>query len=124
MGILPGSAPVLLDAVSTGAVAFSIPLLLFSVDIRRWKALSGKSILAFGLAAFSAALVSSAVHFLYGAKAPESWKVAGMLVGLYTGGTPNLAAIKTALDVDRNIYLAVHTSDMVVSALGFVTVIV
>jgi len=122
MGILPGSAPVLLDAVSTGAVAFSIPLLLFSVDIRRWKALSGKSILAFGLAAFSAALVSSAVHFLYGAKAPESWKVAGMLVGLYTGGTPNLAAIKTALDVDRNIYLAVHTSDMVVSALYLLAV--
>ncbi len=102
MGILPGSAPVLLDAVSTGAVAFSIPLLLFSVDIRRWKALSGKSILAFGLAAFSAALVSS--------------------VGLYTGGTPNLAAIKTALDVDRNIYLAVHTSDMVVSALYLLAV--
>ncbi|MFZ3109737.1 MAG: DUF819 family protein, partial [Rectinemataceae bacterium] len=122
IGILPESALGLLDTLSTVAVAFSLPLLLFSVDIRKWKELSGKSILAFGLAAFSVGLVATLAHFLFAPKAEESWKVAGMLVGLYTGGTPNLAAIKTALDVDRNVYIAVHTSDMVISALYLLAV--
>lgn len=122
LGILPDSATNLLDTVSTGAVAFSIPLLLFSVDIKKWKELSGKAILAFVLAALSVILVSSLAHVFFISRAAESWKVAGMLVGLYTGGTPNLAAIKTALGVDRNIYIAVHTSDMVVSALYLLAV--
>ncbi len=122
IGILPASAAGLLDTLSTIAVVISIPLLLYSVDIRQWKALSGKAILAFVLAAVSIIVVSAAVHFLYGSRAPESWKVAGMLVGLYTGGTPNLAAIKTALGVDRNVYIAVHTSDMVMSALYILVV--
>ncbi len=122
IGILPESALGLLDTVSTIAVAFSIPLLLFSVDIRKWKELSGKAILAFALAAFSVGLVAAVTHFFFAPKAAESWKVAGMLVGLYTGGTPNLAAIKTALDVDRNVYIAVHTSDMVISALYLLAV--
>lgn len=122
IGVLPESALGLLDALSTAAVAFSLPLLLFSVDIRKWKQLSGKSILAFALAAFSVGLVATTAHFLFAPKTGESWKVAGLLVGLYTGGTPNLAAIKTALDVDRNIYIAVHTSDMVISALYLLVV--
>jgi uncharacterized membrane protein len=122
VGILPESALGLLDTLSTIAVAFSLPLLLFSVDIRKWKELSGKSILALALAAFSVGLVATLAHLLFAPRTEESWKVAGMLVGLYTGGTPNLAAIKTALDVDRNVYLAVHTSDMVVSALYLLAV--
>jgi uncharacterized membrane protein len=122
LGILPAGAPTLLDTISTIAVAFSIPLLLYSVDIRRWKELSGKSILAFVLAAVSVIVVSTIVHFAYGAGKPESWKVAGMLVGLYTGGTPNLAAIKEALHTDMNVYLAVHTSDIVLSALYLLAV--
>ncbi len=121
-GMLPESAAGLLDTVSTVAVIVSIPLLLYSVDIKQWRALSGKAILAFVLAGFSIVVVSAAVHFLYGSRATESWKIAGMLVGLYTGGTPNLAAIKTALDVDRNVYIAVHTSDMVMSALYILAV--
>lgn len=122
IGILPESALGLLDTLSTAAVAFSLPLLLFSVDIRKWRELSGKSILAFALAAFAVGFVATAAHFLFAPKAAESWKVAGMLVGLYTGGTPNLAAIKTALDVDRNVYIAVHTSDMVISAVYLLAV--
>jgi uncharacterized membrane protein len=122
LGILPANSGTLLDSISTAAVALSIPLLLFSVDIKNWKTLSGKAILAFGLAAFSIAIVSTIMHLTYGRNIQDSAKVAGMLVGLYTGGTPNLAAIKTALDVDMNVYLAVHTSDMVVSAIYLLVV--
>jgi uncharacterized membrane protein len=43
--------------------------------------------------------------------------LAGLLVGLYTGGTPNLAALRIALGVDNDLYLAVHAADVVLGAL-------
>lgn len=115
-GILPASSSALLDTLSSIAVAISIPLLLFSVDIKKWKELSGKAILAFLLAAVSVSLVAGIAYAFFRAKQAEAANAAGLLAGLYTGGTPNLAAIKTALNVDKNVYLAVHTSDIVLSA--------
>ena len=45
----------------------------------------------------------------------ESWKIGGLAIGVYTGGTPNMAAIKTALDVDSTLYIMMHTYDVAVS---------
>jgi uncharacterized membrane protein len=47
---------------------------------------------------------------------PEGWKIAGMLIGVYTGGTPNLAAIGTALKVDPTTFIMVQTADVIVSS--------
>jgi uncharacterized membrane protein len=38
------------------------------------------------------------------------------MVGVYTGGTPNLAAIRAAVGIDMTTYLTVHTADIMVSA--------
>jgi len=84
--------------------------------------LSGSAILAFVLAALSVSVVSGIAYAFFRTTSSESSKVAGMLVGLYTGGTPNLAAIKTALNVDQDVYLAVHTSDIVLSAVYLLVV--
>ncbi|MBE3063519.1 MAG: DUF819 family protein, partial [Spirochaetes bacterium] len=63
-------------------------------------------------------VVSAAGFFIFhGVIGPEASKIAGMLKGVYTGGTINLAAIGTALRVDRTMYVAANTSDIVVSAL-------
>jgi len=43
----------------------------------------------------------------------NAWQFGGMAIGLYTGGTPNLAAIKTALNVDSTQYIMMHTYDAV-----------
>ncbi|HOX13567.1 MAG TPA: DUF819 family protein [Spirochaetia bacterium] len=116
LGILPDRVAGVLDGISTAAVALSIPLLLFSVDLSKWRSLAGRAGLSFVLAGVSVALVSAAAVFLLNPAGGESWKLTGLLVGLYTGGTPNLAALKTALAVDQNLYLAVHASDIVLSA--------
>ena len=105
-----------LDLLATIAVALSIPLMLFSVNIRDWFRLSGRAGVSMGLASLSVVIVSAAAYLLLGRNLEEGWKLPGLLAGLYTGGTPNLAAIKTALNVDQNLYLAVHTSDIVLSA--------
>lgn len=116
LGILPDRVAGVLDGISTAAVALSIPLLLFSVDLSKWRSLAGRAGLSFALAGISVALVSAAAVFLVRPAGAESWKLSGLLVGLYTGGTPNLAALKTALAVDQDLYLAVHASDIVLSA--------
>lgn len=123
LGILPERAMGVLDGISTGAVALSIPLLLFSVDLSRWRDLAGKTLLAFGLACVAVTLVSALSHLAFKSRISDSWGIAGLLVGVYTGGTPNMAAIKTALGTDMTSYLAVHTSDMVLSALYFLFVL-
>jgi uncharacterized membrane protein len=55
--------------------------------------------------------------FLFKNDIPDIWKVSGMLVGVYSGGTPNLASIQAALDVDPSIFILTHTYDMLLSAL-------
>jgi uncharacterized membrane protein len=45
------------------------------------------------------------------------WKISGMLVGVYTGGTPNLASLQLALEVDPSTYVMTHTFDMLLSAI-------
>lgn len=99
-------------------IPLSLPLLLFSLNVKAWFRMAGKTAISM-IAAIIALLVILSVGILwFGAKIPEIAKVSGLLVGLYTGGTPNLAALKLALDVDAETYLKVHTYDMIPS-LGY-----
>jgi uncharacterized membrane protein len=54
--------------------------------------------------------------FIFKNHFPDSWKIAGMFVGIYTGGTPNFVSLKLALDVDPNLFVIASTYDMVVGA--------
>ena len=123
VGILPEGFTALQDQLSSVVVALSIPLLLFSVNISRWSRTSIRAVAALGLAAIAVAIASSAGHLLFGRFIPESPRIAGMMVGLYTGGTPNLAAISTALDVPSEPYLAVLASDTILGGVYILFVI-
>jgi uncharacterized membrane protein len=47
----------------------------------------------------------------------SSSQMAAMAVGLYTGGTPNLAAIKSALEIPHEQYIMFHSLDTVVGGI-------
>lgn len=123
LGILPQGFGTLQDQMSSVVVALSIPLLLFSVNISKWSRTSLPALAALGLAAAAVAIAATVGHIIFGGSIPESPRIAGMMVGLYTGGTPNLAAISTALDVPSESYLAVHTSDTILGGLYLLFVI-
>ena len=110
IGILPEGIAGVQDQMSSVVVALSIPLLLFSVNISRWSRTSLRAVGALGLAAIAVAIAVTVGHLIFGSSIPDSNKIAGMMVGLYTGGTPNLAAISRALGVASEPYLAVHAS--------------
>lgn len=126
IGILPRGIAAVQDALTTATVPLALPLLFFSIELRAWRRLARGSLLSL-LAGMIAITVGSVVTYLFfnAAVGQEAWKAAGMLVGVYTGGTPNLAAIGNALRTDPAVYVSVHGSDVVVGAvllLFFVTV--
>ena len=103
--------------IATISVPFAIPLLLFSLDIKKIKILGISTILSSLFALIGVILAVISGYFIFGKHIPETWKIAGMMVGVYTGGTPNLAALKTALNVDNDIYILTHTADTLLGIL-------
>ena len=79
------------------------PCWLFSLDLRQWVGLAGKTMLSLFLAILSITFVTIAGFFWI--PGVTDWKLVGMAVSVYTGGTPNLAAVKTGLAVDPDLYL-------------------
>ncbi len=120
LGILPEGFDAVQKNLSEVSVVLALPLLLYSMDIRKWSRLAGKTILSFALATAAIIVIAVAGFFIIRGARLEAWKLAGMAVGLYTGGTPNLAAIKAALEVDATTFIIFHTYDTVISLIYIV----
>jgi uncharacterized membrane protein len=106
------------DTLMTVMILLAIPLLLFSLDLKKWIKLAKGAMLSLALAIFSVLVVIIAGYFIFRDSINDTGKIAGMLVGVYTGGTPNLAAIGTALQVDAETFLLTHTSDLIVGSIA------
>lgn len=72
-------------------------------------------VLALISAISSVCLVAIVLGIFFAPRIVEGWKCAGMFVGTYTGGTPNLTAIATGLDCSRETLAAANAADYVVS---------
>ncbi len=105
------------DITAMVTVALSLPLLLFSSDIKAWLRLAPKILFAMMVSIAGLLIIIVIGNQLFAHKIPEVWKISGMLVGVYTGGTPNLAALKLALNVDETSYILIHTYDTIISAI-------
>lgn len=115
-GLLPQNAVGLQDLITSITIPLAIPLLLFSTNVKAWRSVARKSIVSLAIGIFSVVVVVVLGFFIFkGGGMSEMWKVAGMLVGVYTGGTPNLASLKMMLNVDSDTYILTHTYDMLVS---------
>jgi uncharacterized membrane protein len=113
------------DKIYTVALLLSFPLLLFSLNLKRWFKYARKGFLSIVLALVSGIVMVTAGFFIWKNTFPDTWKLAGMFEGIYTGGTPNFAALKLILNVDSDRFVVLNTYDMIVGAflvLFFVTV--
>ncbi len=102
------------DTIASVVVPLGIPLLLFSTDFPGWFRYAGGAVLSFGLAIVSVLVSSTAAFYFLGDTVPGAADISGMLVGVYTGGTPNMAAIGKALEVPENTYLLIQTADVLI----------
>jgi uncharacterized membrane protein len=113
------------DIIPSLVVPLAFPLLLFSLNIKRWLRYARKGFISVFLALVAGLVMVTAGFFIWKDSIPESWKLAGMFEGIYAGGTPNFVAIKMALNVDANLFVIVSTYDMIVGAflvLFFITI--
>jgi uncharacterized membrane protein len=108
------------DMLVSVIVPLSFPLLLFSLNIRRWLRFAKDGFISMVLALVSVLIIVSSGYFIFKNVVPDSWKVAGMLIGVYTGGTPNLVSLKVALGVDPNLFVMTSTYDMIIGAITII----
>jgi uncharacterized membrane protein len=113
------------DNITTITILLAFPLLLFSLNMRRWLKYAKKGFLSVVLALVAGIVMVTAGFFIWKDKFPDTWKLAGMFEGIYTGGTPNFAALKLMLNVDTDRFVILNTYDIIVGAflvLFFITV--
>jgi uncharacterized membrane protein len=104
-------------------ITFAMPMLLFSTNVKDWLRLGPTTILSISSSVFAVISMSFIAGLLLNDHIVEMWKLVGMSVALYVGGTPTLAAIKEALQVDTNLFLQIHSYDTVLT-LGYVVFMV
>lgn len=104
------------EFLTEATVPLAIPLMLFCLDLKAWIRLAPRTILSFlfSLISISVCAIAFAIPFK---ELPEMWKMAGMLVGVYTGGTPNMSAIGLSLDVTKETFIILNTSDIFLSSI-------
>lgn len=120
LGILWGNQPwlpvppALAEQVAGAGVAMAIALMLLALDARAWRHLARNTAVGALLAFFSSMLTCAVGAWLFRDSVADSWQVAGMLTGVYVGGTVNMAAVATALDVPHAYFLAVSTAEIAI----------
>ena len=116
---IPGLGEILFplqNAMVSVAIPLAIPLILFACDFRHWPA--GKAMVALVIGLVSVFAMSALGYWIFQGHLGDQGKaIAGMAVGVYTGGTPNLASIKMMLGADEQTYVMLNTFDMLASFL-------
>lgn len=104
------------DILQTICVPLAIPLMLFSSDLRYWIKSLKSTLIAFFCGIVAITLAVSLSFFLFHDKGiPELDKAAALMVGFYTGGTPNVASLKLALQPSAETFLLVNTFEIFIT---------
>ncbi len=128
VGILLGNIlqsvwdPKLARTMSEVSVMLAMPLLLFSTDLLGWLKLAKTTIISFALLIICVMGVSYLGGILFKGYDPEVWKMAGMLVGVYVGGTANLTAIGKMVGVSDNAFVMLNAVEVAIG--GFYLLII
>jgi uncharacterized membrane protein len=98
----------------TYCVPVATSLYLLDMDMSRLRTMTRQPLLAIGCAIFCVSLVSVVFGMIFAPHIAEGWKVAGMFVGTYTGGSSNLTAIAVGLEATQDTIAAANAADYVI----------
>ena len=103
------------DFMSSHIINLSIAVLLLDTDLKRLRQLSFQpfATMLIACAVVCVMTILGGLAFAHGI-GPEGWKVAGMFVGTYTGGSANLNAIAVGLEASPNIVGGANAADYIV----------
>lgn len=125
LGIIAGNMPFIplnqkvMAQAAEICVCLAIPMLFFTCDFKRWLKHAKSIFISFFLACMAVIVVTFLFYFILNDKIDEAWKVAGMLVGVYTGGTPNMSAIGVALDAKEGVFVIMNSADLALGGIYY-----
>lgn len=97
-------------------VPLAIPLMLFNCDFRLWTKSLPKTISALVGGVLSIIIAVVSAFFIFkNSGISDLPKIAGMMTGIYTGGTMNFYALGAALDVNPTIITLTYTFEMLIT---------
>jgi len=114
-----GAQLTLASDISSVLVCVAMPLILFSADLPALRTLAKPMLGSFALNAVSVTLVACLSFFVFDGFVTEAAEISAMLIGTYTGGTPNMFAIGHGLGVSAETLMLVQTSDMIAGGIYF-----
>ncbi len=124
IGLVMGNIQIIPESISGTqgdlmglTILLGIPLVLFSENVLKWAKMAKTTFISLLLGVVSVVVLVFVGYFIFKNAIPEIWKISGMMIGVYTGGTPNLAAIARGLAVDEDLYILTHTAELVIGAL-------
>ena len=126
VGIIMGNIPVLsfnhkiLGSVTTVSVLLAIPLLLFSVKFSRMLKQVRPALFAFFLGIVAVVVCAVLAFLIFRDDLNEPAAAAGMMIGVYTGGTFNMSAIGYALGMEEEVFILLNSADIVFSGIYFI----
>lgn len=105
------------------SVLVAVPLLLFTLDIKNWLRNTKTTIISFIISLISISIASFSISMLLSDSSGETWKIGGMLVGVYSGGTVNMSAIGKSLEISNETFLLVNAADIFISSFYMIFVL-
>ena len=120
LGLVPVASGVY-DMITGPLTSLAIAWLLLSVSLSDvWRA--GPSMLkAYGLAALGTALGAFAGALIFaGAFGEDTWRLAGVMTGTYTGGSLNFVAVGREVDLPDALFAGTNAADALTTALWMV----
>lgn len=106
-----------LSLLQSITICIALPLVLFSLDIKKFFTVAKKGVLCMGLACLSIVIVTFILHLIFRGSTENSAQYAAGAVAVYTGGTVNFGSIRNAIGISNNDYIVFNTYDSVVSVL-------
>jgi len=99
------------------SILVGIPLVLFSENILKWAKMAKYTFLSLLLGVVSVVVLVIVGYFIFREKVPDIAKVSGMMIGVYTGGTMNMAAIARGLGVENELFILTNTVEVAIGAM-------
>jgi len=123
IGLIKPEMKSLQDTFTSVTIAMALPLLLFSINVKQWSRLALKTGLAVLFGIISVVIVTIIGFYVFKDVIPDSWQVAGLMIGVYIGGTANMAAIMKALNGNPDTFILVNAYDILICMFYFIFLI-
>jgi len=123
-GLVPSTSPVY-DTIAGPVTNLAIAWLLLAVNLGDMKRAGSRVLGAFGLAVAGIVVGAFLGAFMFAPKLGEqTWRLAGVFTGTYTGGSLNFVAIGRGLDLPQEIWAGATAADALTGALWMAATLV